>query len=106
MAKIRCEVSSCDFNNDGGCRLGRIKVDGESAIKASDTVCDSYTDRKEQGFVNCTPSDCACENAGIECEAEACKYNEHCTCTADRITIGTSKACCCSETACMTFHKE
>ena len=38
-----------------------------------------------------------------ECDAQECKYNNDCYCTADRISVGTSDACTCSETECKTF---
>lgn len=103
MSKISCEVIKCEYNCDGGCRLGNIKVEGEDAVTSEETVCDSYTDKNEKGCVNCTPHDCACNNSEIECSAEDCKYNSHCLCTADRISVGCSDACCCSETECKTF---
>ena len=103
MAKISCEVLNCEYNCDGGCRLDTIKVEGEDAVVSDETVCDSYTDKNEKGCVNCVPSECACNNAEIECDAEECKYNSDCYCTADRITVGCSSACCCDETACLTF---
>lgn len=103
MAKINCEAYHCDYNCDGGCRLDVIKVEGVNARKSSETVCDSYTDKNEKGCVNCTPSFCACNNAKVDCDAKNCKYNEGCTCTADRINVGCASACCCEDTACLTF---
>ena len=106
MAKISCEVLGCEYNCDGGCRLDTIKVEGEDAVVSDETVCESYTDKKEKGCVNCTPSNCACNNAEVECDAEECKYNSDCLCTADRITVGCQNAHCCEETACLTFKAE
>ncbi len=105
MAKIRCEAKGCSFNSDGGCRLDTIRIEGENAETCDETLCDSYTDRTEHGFVNCTPSECACNNCEVECEAQECKYNSDCTCTADRIDVGGENACCSSETECKTFKK-
>lgn len=106
MAKISCEVYNCNYNCDGGCRLETIKVEGENAGTSEETVCESYTDRNEKGCVNCTPRDCACMSSEVECDAEECKYNSDCICTADRITVGCSDACCCSDTECKTFIAE
>ena len=103
MARISCEVTGCEYNCDGGCRLDTVKVEGEDATVSDETVCDSYTDRNEKGCVNCTPSSCACNNAEIECDAEDCRYNEDCICNADRITVGCKNAHCSAETACLTF---
>jgi len=79
MAKIRCEAHNCNFNDNGGCRLESIRIEGDGAQTYDETLCDSYTDRTEHGFVNCT---------------------------ADRIDIGCESACCSSETECKTFKKE
>ena len=106
MAKIRCEAHNCNFNDNGGCRLQSIRIEGEDAETYNETLCDSYTDRTEHGFVNCTPCECACNNCAVECDAHECKYNEHSACTADRIDVGGENACCSSETECRTFRKE
>ena len=103
MARISCEVYNCEYNCDGGCRLNTIKVEGEEAQSSSETVCDSYTDRNEKGCVNCTPSDCACNNSEVECDAKECKHNSDNYCSADRICVGGNDACSCSETECKTF---
>lgn len=70
MAKVSCEVYGCTYNCDGGCRLESIRIEGAHAEKACDTVCESYTDRTEKGYVNCTPADCACGACSIECDAQ------------------------------------
>ena len=83
-----------------------IRIEGEDAETYNETLCDSYTDRTEHGFVNCTPSECACNNCAVECDAHECKYNEHSACTADRIDVGGENACCSSETECRPFRKD
>ncbi len=105
MSRISCEVYKCNYNYDGGCRLGSIKIDGDAAEISAETVCDSYSDETSRGCVNCTPSDYACNNSEVECDARECLYNDRCLCTADRINVGNAEACCCDETECMTFKK-
>lgn len=106
MARISCEVYNCNYNCDGGCRLGTIKVEGSDAETSRDTVCDSYSDDNEKGCVNCTPASCACNNSEIECHAVKCKYNSNLLCTADRITVGNEDATTHSETQCRTFEEK
>ncbi|MCI5592709.1 MAG: DUF1540 domain-containing protein [Oscillospiraceae bacterium] len=41
----------------------------------------------------------------IKCNVDNCIYNENrCECTAGKIEVGPSSACCCSETLCATFE--
>ena len=105
MSRISCEVYKCSYNYDGGCRLGSIKVDGDSAEIPEETVCDSYSDEKQRGYVNCTPNDYACNNSYVECDARDCRYNNSFMCAADRINIGCAEARCRDRTECMTFRK-
>ncbi len=107
MAKIRCEAKTCGFNEDGGCRLETVKIEGEGAETCRDTECDSYTEKGEQSFTDCacSASGCACNHSVVKCDATTCRHNEDCTCTADRIEVGGSCAHCGSETECRTFSK-
>lgn len=41
---------------------------------------------------------------GISCSAKNCIYHDGDNyCTAERISVGTANACCCSDTVCATF---
>ncbi|HPE95449.1 MAG TPA: DUF1540 domain-containing protein [Bacillota bacterium] len=41
---------------------------------------------------------------GISCDCKNCVYHEdECFCTASRVSVGTTLACCSSETVCATF---
>lgn len=100
MAKICCEVNKCEYNSDGGCRLGNVKVDGENAKVSSETVCKSFTEKHAGASNSCG---CACGSTAVECDAAACRHNSDCRCTADRITVGESSACGCGMTECKTF---
>ncbi|MBR6796493.1 MAG: DUF1540 domain-containing protein [Clostridia bacterium] len=41
---------------------------------------------------------------GISCAVKNCEYHDgECTCTAGKISVGPSTACCCSDTVCATF---
>ena len=106
MAKILCEALNCEYNSNGGCRLDSVKVEGEDACSSNETACDSYTDKNEKGCVNCTPHNCVCNNAEIDCDAEKCRFNENSLCTADRITVGCKDSHCSSDTACLTFSEK
>ena len=105
MAKVSCEVYGCTYNCDGGCRLESIRIEGARAEKACDTVCESYTDRTEKGYVNCTPADCACGACSIEGDAQDCKHNTSNHCTAPNITVSGSASKGQSGTECETFTK-
>ena len=105
MPAISCEVKKCFYNKDGGCRLEGIKVDGENAVIASETMCESYTDAKQAGTADCACESCACDDAEIECSAEKCRHNEHGYCEASSINIGCSSSCCAAETKCETFEE-
>lgn len=105
MARITCEVHNCTYHDHGGCRLSGIRVDGSGAGTSCETICGSYTDKTEQGFINGVPAECRCENSRVKCDASACRHNENGACEADRIKVGPSDACSCSDTECRTFRK-
>ncbi len=105
MSRISCEAYNCDFNRDGGCRLGSIRVAGGDTGTSAGTVCSSYTDADEHGCISCAPSACACENCRIDCDAYDCRYNRDCACTADRVHVGCEDARCSDDTECKTFRR-
>ena len=46
---------------------------------------------------------CRC-NGGVVCDVSNCVYHDGDNyCTAERISVGTANACCCSDTICATF---
>lgn len=107
MPTISCEVTKCCYNKDGGCRLERVNVGGENAVVSVETMCDSFTDCKEDAMTNsCDCENEACDCAEIDCEAENCRYNENGECEAERIEVGKCSSCCCSETECETFEEK
>ncbi|MBR6534706.1 MAG: DUF1540 domain-containing protein [Clostridia bacterium] len=44
---------------------------------------------------------------GIGCDVKNCVYHDgDCYCTADKVLIGPSYACCCNDTVCATFKQK
>jgi len=106
MPTISCEVKKCCYNTEGGCKLENVRVDGDSAVVSDETLCDSFTENKEEATNNCSCEECACDKADVECSAENCRYNSDGCCEADKIEIGHSTADCCSDTQCETFEEK
>lgn len=44
---------------------------------------------------------------GITCAVKNCEHHDgQCYCTAGKIAVGPSTACCCSDTVCATFKRK
>ena len=50
MPELKCTVQTCAHNQDYYCKLDKIVVGGDSAKKAADTCCDSFTEKKEGSY--------------------------------------------------------
>ena len=101
MPELKCTVQTCAHNQDYYCKLDKIVVGGDSAKKAADTCCDSFTEKKEGSYSNQMGN--ATATCGIDCKATECMYNENCVCHAGKISVEGGNACCCEQTKCATF---
>ena len=105
MPRISCEVDSCFYNSDGGCRLSFVKVDGEEATVPVETECDSFTRQMDGEFNSAVSSHHACDCSDVDCSAYDCRYNDGHICTADTIHVKGCPNCEDEEeTCCDTFE--
>ena len=101
MTQLDCTVSSCMYNKDNYCSKGDIVIGGRSASCNSETSCESFRERNGQGACNSTGH--ASAVVDVDCEAEKCRYNNNCKCSAGHIGISGGQACSCKETECASF---
>ena len=101
MPELRCTVQTCKHNHDYYCALESINVGGSQAKKSKETCCDSFEERKGEGYSNA--ADYASATSRIDCEATCCQYNNDCICHAGKISVEGGDACQCEQTECATF---
>ena len=106
MTKILCEVTKCEYNTDGGCKLSKIEVGTQHARMTDETRCESYAPVGKSGSNSCCGKKDACEISNIKCSAENCKHNDDGECEAKKVEISTCNSGCCGETECNTFTIE
>lgn len=103
MSTLYCNSITCASNAHNKCCRPAIKVQGQSAMRASDTRCQSFAeigssvDNLDGTFKR--PNDVI----EIHCTAEKCMYNNQHVCSADEIQIAGATAKRMSETECATF---
>lgn len=105
MAQIYCNVKNCEHNNDGGCVLDSLKVEGTYATTPDSTMCESFSHaQKGFSFTNSkNDSFFPKDNTHIECYAYECIYNENNICTSNTVEISGRYAKTDEETNCETF---
>ena len=106
MTRISCDVTKCEYNAEGGCKLNKIQVGTKNARMTDETKCESYTPCTSYTTNSCGCSKGACDISEIKCSAENCKYNDDGCCEAKKIEIAPCKTGCCGETECNTFCVE
>lgn len=84
MTKLKCNVGSCEYNQEYCCCLNGIEVGGPNATDKENTCCENFV-KKSGSMTNCN----MCKNPTMEvgCEATNCVYNCDCKCDADEICI-------------------
>lgn len=102
MTKLNCCVTSCNYNEDNRCCLGKILVEGGQAHVPSATCCDSFIERGSLTNSEQTPQ----ESLVIECRAAECVHNDRLICEAEHISIVGQGASRTDETQCNTFCKK
>ena len=106
MTRISCDVTKCEYNKDGGCKLNKIEVGSRDARMSDETMCESYVPEGSGAKNSCTCRSDACDISEIKCSAERCMYNDDGKCEAKNIEISPCKKCGCGETECNTFKAE
>ncbi len=106
MTRISCDVTKCEYNTDGGCKLHKIEVGTHDARMTDETRCESYTPMGSSVSNSCGCRNDACDISEIKCSAENCKYNDDGECEARTIEISPCKTGNCGETECNTFKVE
>lgn len=106
MTRISCEVTKCQYNTNGGCKLNKIEVGTENARMTDETMCESYAPEGHSASNACGCRKDACDISEIKCSAEMCKYNNDRRCEAEKIEISPCNTGCCGETECNTFKAE
>lgn len=106
MPELKCTVQTCVHNKQFLCDLDAIEVGGSSAKNAEETCCDSFQERKGNGYSNSysdVSGNTVSDRSEIDCKATDCMYNEKCQCHAGKISVEGSNACDCDGTECATF---
>ena len=106
MPELKCTVQTGVHNKQFLCDLDAIEVGGSSAKNAEETCCDSFQERKGNGYSNSysdVSGNTASDRSEIDCKATDCMYNEKCQCHAGKISVEGSNACDCDGTECATF---
>ena len=104
MPELRCDVHSCVHNKNMYCDLDKIEVGGSGAKTPKETSCNSFAERKGEGYSNYAKEATATTN--IDCQAVECGYNESCKCHAGKIDVSGNDACKVDETCCSSFQCE
>lgn len=103
MPEISCSAHKCVYNTDGYCEKEVIRVDvSDDSCDSGCTCCDSFEINAERKDPSCC--NCLGENAGVECFATECIYNENKDCIADYINVEGNGADCCTDTFCDTYR--
>ena len=103
MTRISCDVTKCEYNTDGGCKLHKIEVGTQNARMTDETKCESYVPANHSASNSCGCRSDACDISEIKCSAENCKYNDDGECEAKRIEVAPCSTGNCGETECKTF---
>jgi len=77
MPELKCTVQTCVHNKQFLCDLDAIEVGGSSAKNAEETCCDSFQERKGNGYSN-SYSDVSGNTASDRSEID-CKATDVCT---------------------------
>ena len=103
MTKLDCTVTNCSYNENKLCKRDNITVGGQTAIKPSETVCESFYPRGTNTMTS-LDSKGPKQETNIACNAVTCVYNEGKKCTAEHIQIAGVKAVTSGETECGSFQ--
>lgn len=106
MPEITCSARKCAYNTKGYCERETVKIDVDDCSDYNGcTCCDSFVDGEKSADRSCCScTNCAGDQAEVECFATDCIYNENMECSADYISIEGSGAGCTTDTFCDTFR--
>lgn len=103
MAELKCGVENCSYNKDKYCCKGDIMVGGRHADDSKGTSCESFSQKRDGGYVSSLEH--ACKTINIDCEATKCVYNANYKCHAEHVDIKGMGANDCGQTECATFQE-
>lgn len=105
MTRLKCDVTSCASNANGGCMRNGITVGGDCASGACETRCCSFSLDHSGSMKNAcgVPAE-AHHHMPISCNAKTCMYNNAGCCTATEVHVGGSGAYAEAQTCCNTFR--
>lgn len=103
MPLLSCSAVKCIYNTEHYCSKGDIMVDGDEAVKSSETCCSSFCERGTDSASNCVSEPSG--HIAVDCSACNCRYNEEEVCHAEKVDICGPNACQCKQTECGTFDK-
>lgn len=110
MPELRCAVQTCAHNKNSLCSLDTIEVGGSNATQSKDTCCDSFREKRTDGYTNCADGGCGCgcasERSQINCKAHDCQYNHGCSCHAGKVNVQGTNAHKSQATQCGTFSSK
>ena len=106
MTKISCDVTKCEYNANGGCKLSKIEVGTPHARMTDETKCESFAPIGNSMSNSCGCKKDACDISNIKCSAECCKYNDDGMCEAKKVEISPCNSGNSGETECNTFKVE
>lgn len=104
MPLLVCSAMTCIYNKGECCSKGDIMVGGKNAETSSETCCESFVPRSENGATSSLGA--PCDRIQVDCKACQCQYNEHEKCCASKIDINGASAKDSDQTACGTFNCE
>ncbi len=105
MPEITCSARKCAYNDEGYCERENIRIDVDDCSDYNGcTCCDSFVDAETDSECKDCCTNCAGEQAGVECFATECIYNENMECSADYISVEGHSARCTTDTFCDTFR--
>jgi len=102
MPELKCTVQTCLHNQEFLCDLDGIEVGGSEATTHRQTYCDSFQERKGEGYSSVAGT--ASDTSRINCQATDCMYNEQHDCHAGKISVEGSNASHSESTECATFQ--
>ena len=106
MTHVKCSVTSCSYNQDGGCYVSTVKIGGRGATQEGLTCCGSFLNRQHYSNIAEYTSQRS-EAESVMCNVTTCRYNSDEHCSRDGIHVnGSREAEIYTETYCDSFDKE
>ena len=105
MTYLDCSVTGCVYTENHCCCKREIVVEGKDAKENRGTFCGSFKERTESGSAKSASGKAEPEKeTNVSCEAQHCRFNDACKCTAKHIGIAGGNVCSSVETECASFE--